>query len=181
MKLFKIILLTCSCPFLLMGCSNDYKLDLGKGYYLIKLSSTEHAILKEDHTFYNYGNKGVNITECLERQFHKENCYGLSSERIVESNIEEFGMSPKYIFGKRKGSNRSDLDEDFFNSLVPLQPDGYFIIDKGQILVELGLTKKEIGQRLSELKVKPDLIKPINDGKNRRKAFPQMILSKFAQ
>ena len=84
--------------FFLSGCSGSYDLQLGNDYYLCRNDSYNRYIMKKGHTFFNYSKKGINLQECLEKNpIDKSNCYGLSGNYIVESNVIELGVTPSQV------------------------------------------------------------------------------------
>lgn len=182
MKIFNYftsqVLAICLLLLLIGGCSNDYMLDLQDNYYLCKLDNSDHSIIKRGYVFYNYGKKDIDLETCLKHN-HKENCYGLASDTIIEPNIEELGVTDDFIFGRRKEISPSTLDKSFLETLVPLQQEGYFIINKKLVSVETGLTENQFFQQLKKLGIDHDLVKAINDRKNTFVALPQMILNKM--
>jgi len=157
---------------ILTGCSGDYTLNLGKGYYLFRTNSQNHYILKKGYTFYNYAKKEVNFEECLKQNpFTRSNCYALSSSYLIESNISQLGVTDNYIYGLRVKSDDDDIPQELREKVVPLQSIGYFIIDKDKVVAETGLTKDELINRLRSKNIDPSTMVEVDDSINILKAI----------
>lgn len=169
MNTYKVIFISIIFLLFFTSCGGEYTYKIRDDYYLIKNSQNGHYLIKKGSVFYNYKNKGINLEECLKNN-SEERCYALGGPTIVEPDIEKMHYNDRYIVGVRKNVRLYGLDPSTANSILPLQKNGYFILDMKTTAIETGLSEKEFFTRLAKFKIKQNKIEEFDDFSNMIKA-----------